>query len=240
MEKNNLLKIGSKEWIKIFQESAIKMGISLDSNQMEKFCYFGNELLNWNKTHNLTSITDPIDVIAKHFLDSLVLSAYINSGKNQIEPNEDMQILDVGSGAGFPGIPLAILFPNTLFTLIDSSRKKVSFLKYTKACLNLNNISVLNMRIEDLKYNKKYHNFFFMIISRAFLSINLFVPLVNTLVKDNGKIIAMKAEKAEQELQKFSKKDFYNISQKKYRLPLINQERIILCFNLKKQRVCQG
>lgn len=105
-----------KEWTKQYPENATK----ITEEQMQKFFFYMELLLEWNQKMNLTAITDPKEILLKHFLDSMSIHPYIEQEK---------KVIDVGTGAGFPGIPLAIICPNTSFTLIDALNKRILFLK---------------------------------------------------------------------------------------------------------------
>jgi len=216
----------SDKWCNDFSCAAFEMGVNINSKIIQSFASYGKELIKWNKIHNLTSITDPSEIAVKHFLDSLSIASLIKK-------NQATTILDVGSGPGFPGIPLAIVFPSISVLLLDSSRKKNSFQKYLKSRLNLNNIKPVNKRIEDFRNIDEYQKSFQFVISRAFLNINKLIPLVEPLILDVGKIIAMKAEKTESELDNFLYAKHYNVLKKQYILPFINQKRFLLIFTKK-------
>lgn len=150
--------------------------ISLSTAQVEKIEHYLQELNRWNKAYNLTAITDPTAQIYKHIIDSLSVREFIQ-GKN---------ICDVGTGAGFPGIPLAIFFPEKQFTLVDSSQKKIIFIQQTLIKLKLVNVRATPLRIEDLEAP------FDTIISRAFSSIQDFIAKTAHLINQGGQLLAMK------------------------------------------------
>lgn len=156
-----------------------------DDEQDKLFCYM-QLLIKWNRTYNLTSVRDPRQIIARHLIDSLSVLPFIH-GEN---------ILDIGSGAGLPGIPLAILLPDSEFVLLDSNGKKTRFLLQTVRDLQLDNVSVENIRVED--YHPGYR--FDQIISRAFSSIRDMVELSEHLCTKNGEFLAMKGVYPEAEM----------------------------------------
>ena len=135
------MEIGTNEWSNFLIDHAKKIGIDFDRTQNRLFSAHAAELIKWNRKINLTTITDPIEVASNHFLDSLVPARFM-------PPHAAM--LDIGSGGGFPGIPLKVLLPELSVTLIDASRKKVSFLKHVIRTLKLDDIEALHIRAEDL------------------------------------------------------------------------------------------
>ncbi len=119
------------------------LGISPAEPQLKAFDIYCEELLRWNRTYNLTAITNERDIINKHFLDSLLYLLAI--------PRTRCSLCDVGSGAGFPGVPIAIIRPDILVTPVESSRKRAAFLYYLRQKLALNNLEIVNKRIEDMQ-----------------------------------------------------------------------------------------
>ena len=136
---HEMMQIGSKKWRDLLYEGAKQLDIQIDKRNIDKFATYALELLKWNQKTNLTAITDPVEVAVKHFLDSIV--------PVKIIPHQ-ASLLDIGSGGGFPGIPLKISLPHLSVTLIDASRKKVSFLKHIIRILELGNIKALHIRSE--------------------------------------------------------------------------------------------
>ena len=226
------MELGTSEWSNFLTKQARIFEISLDRSQNRLFSIHATELIKWTKKINITTITDPIEVASNHFLDSLVPA--------QVIPPAGA-MLDIGSGGGFPGIPLKVLLPKLSVTLIDASRKKVSFLKHVIRTLKLNNIKALHMRAQDLAVHPSYINRFDVIISRALTSLEFFVRLALPLLACEGLIMALKGQVDNKELNDLqnnvlSKKmnssgsidRSFTISLKKYSLPFLYSERTIV------------
>jgi 16S rRNA (guanine527-N7)-methyltransferase len=143
-------------------------------------------MLKWNNTYNLTAITDPHEMIYLHLVDSLVIAPYV-TGK---------QCLDLGTGAGLPGIPLAIIHPEQQWTLVDKNSKKTRFLIQAVAELGLKNVQVVHFRGEEFHPAHGFDN----ILSRAFGSLRLFVDTTRHLLNPDGELIAMKGKYPDDEL----------------------------------------
>jgi len=169
---------------------ATQLKINITENQADKMFEYICQLKKWNKIYNLTAITNEKDMVVKHLLDSLSISRYING----------LQVLDVGSGAGLPGIPLAITNPDVHFTLIDSSGKKVSFLKHIIIQLDLINVTVENHRIERWQPKIKFDE----ITVRAFSSLAKIVSMTSHLIKQDGKWLAMKGAFPQEEIKELT------------------------------------
>lgn len=170
-------------------ETALQLNhIALKSEQLEQLLVYLSALNRWNGAYNLTAITDATEQIYKHVLDSLSIRAFI-TGET---------ICDVGAGAGFPGIPLAIFFPEKKFTLVDSSQKKITFLRHVVITLGLHNVQAIHQRIENL------HHSFDHILSRAFASLVDFVNKTRHLAQNKGQWLAMKGLYPSAELAEIS------------------------------------
>lgn len=167
-----------------------KLNLSISEERMNsisaKFLLYMAELKKWNKTYNLTSIEDERDIIIKHFADSLLYLCFIPEGK--------LSIADIGSGAGFPGIPIAILREDLYVTLVEPSWKKVAFLKNIKKKLELSNIDILQARVEDV--DRKFD----IVLTRALWSMGDFLKKCKGLIKEGGYFLIGKAAKLNQEL----------------------------------------
>jgi len=226
------MEIGTNDWSNFLIEQAKAIEIELDRTQNRLLSAHAIELIEWTQKINITTITDPLEVASKHFLDSMVPARFI--------PPE-AAMLDIGSGGGFPGIPLKVLLPKLSVTLIDASRKKVSFLKHVIRTLKLDNVEALHIRAEDLAVHPSYINRFDVIISRALSSLEFFVRLSLPLLACGGVIIALKGEvdKAELDDLRYNVLEKMNaagssvdrqftISMERYSLPLLNSERSII------------
>lgn len=177
-----------KAEIKLLVQGACSLGFNLDENQIEKYSAFMLELSKWNHKINLTAIRGEREIIVKHLLDSLTLLAHVSlSGK----------LLDIGSGAGFPSIPLSIIRPDLTIVSVDAVQKKILFQKHIARTLRLVNFRPVHARVESLfKQSEERYDF---ILSRAFSSIRTFAELSLPLLSDNGKIIAMKGAGGKEE-----------------------------------------
>ena len=197
----------------------------LTDAQIELFELYSNLLLEWNEKFNLTAITDKDDIIEKHFIDSLYLTKYISL--------ENKSLLDVGSGAGFPGIPLAIVSPSTQVTLLESNGKKVSFLKEVVNKLNLKNVQIIQGRSEELSMRELFD----FVTARAVKQLNILLEISTHLLKVGGKFIAYKGD-AEDELneskQAIKKLSLEVIADYKYELPNAGKRELILFYKINK------
>lgn len=228
------MQIGSKEWVDLIIDGARSFDIELDYDQTEKFAIHARELIRWNKTFNLTAVTDPVEVALKHFLDSL-------SAIPHIPPDADL--LDIGSGGGFPGLPLKICLPTLSATLIDASRKKANFLKHVIRTLKLSNVAARHIRAEDLAAEGLSAHRFDVIISRAFSSLNHLLTRALPLLAEDGTVIALKGDVDQDELESLQgrgtgkarinmKTDQYAVRVEKFRLPYIHAVRSIILIRI--------
>lgn len=177
--------------IKEFIEETEKLGIELTDVQLQKLEKFYELLISWNEKINLTRITKKEDVYLKHFYDSLTLCKVINL-------DNELTLCDVGSGAGFPGIVLKIVFPNLKVTLIDSLQKRVNYLNEVIKALDLFNIEAIHTRAED--YAKNNREKFDIVTARAVANLRILSELCLPMVKEKGYFIALKAN-IEEELE---------------------------------------
>jgi 16S rRNA (guanine527-N7)-methyltransferase len=168
--------------------------LRLTPGQEAAFECYENELLSWNDRFNLTAIQDPLQVQTKHFLDSLSCLPIMREA-----PVEN--IIDVGSGAGFPGIPLKIVLPQIHLTLVESVGKKVSFLKHMIGILGLHNINVVNERVEVLGQQSQHRQKYDWAIARAVAVMPVLAEYLLPLVRMGGKMLAMKGQNAPAETQ---------------------------------------
>lgn len=183
-----------QEFSKELKEKSKLINIELKDNQIEKFYNYMNLLLEWNEKINLTAITEPKEVILKHFVDSATIIKYIEN---------DMQIVDVGTGAGFPGIPLNIINNKANYLLVDSLNKRVNFLNEVINNLELKNINTVHSRIED--FGKSNKECFDIATSRAVASLNVLLEYLLPLVKVGGICICMKGSNTKEEIENSKK-----------------------------------
>ena len=166
--------------------------ISLDDKMVSRFSVFYEMLIETNKSLNLTAITEMEDVVLKHFIDSMSISHYFDF--------ENKSIIDVGTGAGFPGIPLAILYPETNFVLLDSLKKRLHFIDDVLDKCGIDNVILLHGRAEDFGRDEEYREKFDYCVSRAVASLPILLELCTPFVKVGGKFISYKSEHLSEEL----------------------------------------
>ena len=178
---------------KFIEDTFNLTGIHLSSSQVRLFYNYEHELLVWDEKFNLTAIREPEGIRTKHFLDSLSAILEIKTPPNKL--------IDVGTGAGFPGIPLKIIFPSMQLTLLESVGKKADFCKHMVDALQLENTEVLNIRAEDLGQNPRYREKFDWAVARAVASMPILMEYLLPLVKVGGAVLAQKGENAHAEAQ---------------------------------------
>ena len=181
----------------LLYESCKKIDIELSDEQLSKFILYKDELLEWNKKVNLTGITDEKEVILKHFVDCLILLNYADfKGK---------KVIDVGTGAGFPGIPLKILHEDMEITLLDSLNKRITFLDHVTKKLGLKNVSSVHARAEDGGRDKNLRDSFDICASRAVANLSVLSEYCLPYVKPGGIFLSMKGPDVEEELKNAKK-----------------------------------
>ena len=175
-----------------FNKLLIEKYQKINNDQLEMFYKYMKLLLEWNKKINLTAITDEDEIILKHFVDSITVLKYIN---------ENDKIIDVGTGAGFPGIPIAIMMPNVKITLLDSLNKRINFLNEVIKELDLKNVETIHSRSEDCGKDILYREKFDISIARAVAKLSTLSEYLLPFVKIGGKMICMKGSEIEEELK---------------------------------------
>jgi len=168
-----------------------KIDINLSKEQLEQFYQYEKMLLEWNEKINLTSITEENEVILKHFVDSATISHYIK---------KDDKVADIGTGAGFPGVPLKIINSENDLVLIDSLNKRINFLKNVIEELRLKNIKAIHSRAEEIGHNKEYRQKFDIVTSRAVAKLNVLLEYMLPLTKIGGRCICLKGPNIEEEV----------------------------------------
>ena len=208
--------------INSFIDSLKELNIELDEEKLKKLEIYYNFLNEYNEHTNLTAITEKEDVYLKHFYDSLTISKVVDL--NNID-----SLLDIGTGAGFPGIVLKIVYPNIKLTVLDSNNKKTTFIKLLLEKLNINDVTIINDRAEN--YALKHLNEFDIVTSRAVAFMDIIISLSFPFIKKEGKVILMKGNldnelsilnnhKKELDINKFSINSF--------KLPISGDERNIV------------
>lgn len=173
-----------------------EFGIELTAEMEEQFLLYYNMLIEWNSFMNLTAITDFDEVLKKHFTDSVsLIRAIPDLGE------KNYRMIDIGTGAGFPGIPLKIVFPNISVVLLDSLNKRVNFLKEVISKLQLTDITAVHGRAEDFAQNKEYRESFDLCVSRAVANLATLSEYCLPFVKKNGRFISYKSEKVSEEFE---------------------------------------
>jgi 16S rRNA (guanine527-N7)-methyltransferase len=162
------------------------LSLPVAESQFDTLLGFVNLIEKWNKSYNLTAVRDPLEMVSLHILDSLAILPYLKA----------LRIADIGTGAGLPGIPLAIFSPDCHFTLVDSNSKKTRFVKQAVLELKLKNVEVIHSRVELLKPVELFST----VICRAFASMNDILQLTGHLLADDGVLLAMKGQQPVQEL----------------------------------------
>lgn len=173
-----------------------KIDVEITDEQISKFYKYMELLVDWNNKMNLTAITEPNDIILKHFIDSITIE---NSIKN------DSKVIDVGTGAGFPGIPLSIIRNDLKITLMDSLNKRINFLDEVIKENCLNNVDTIHSRAEELGRNKDYREQFDVATSRAVASLDVLLEYMLPFVKVGGDCVCMKGSNIDEELENSKK-----------------------------------
>ncbi|MES9967441.1 MAG: 16S rRNA (guanine(527)-N(7))-methyltransferase RsmG [Sedimenticola sp.] len=191
-------------WEKQLADGLRRMDIDLSEQQQGLLLDYLALLLKWNNAFNLTAVRDPAEMVARQLLDSLSILDMVRGPR----------VLDVGTGPGLPGIPLAIALPDAHFTLLDSNGKKTRFVQQAKTALGLSNVAVVNGRVESYRPDSPFDT----VTSRAFAALPKMVELTRHLVAGGGQLLAMKGTVPHDEIAEIERQD-YNVRVTPLRVP---------------------
>lgn len=216
----------------IFIKGLEELNIKITDEQIDQFIKYYEMIVETNKVMNLTAITDFDEVIVKHFIDSLLIV-------KELDMNKVDTMIDVGTGAGFPGIPLKIVFPHIKVTLLDSLNKRLKFLDQVISELGLTDIKTVHGRAEDLGQNKEYRENYDLCVSRAVANLSTLSEYCIPFVKVNGKFISYKASDSNEEINQ-ADKAFYLLGGKlksclEYQLPCSDMNRVLVVIDKIKE-----
>ena len=207
----------------VFYTGANEVGVPLTPREIGQFKTYLMELKKWSSKINITAISDDIEIIIKHFVDSLTPLKYIPEGSS---------LLDIGSGGGFPGIPLKIASPSLYVTLLDSRLKRINFQKHTIRTLQLDRINSVLGRAEDEDILRSMGLSFDVVISRGVSDLKTFFTTGTPFLKKGGRLIAMRGRKAKRELEcnkeTLSRLQLRVIKKIEFQLPYLNEKRSLI------------
>ena len=185
-----------KEFEEVFQLECSNNNIKIDSNEIYKFYNYMIGIIDWNEKINVTAITEHKEFLVKHLIDSLTINKYIKEGK---------KLIDIGTGAGFPGVPIKIANKNLQVTLIDSVNKKLNVIREVAKDIDINNLEIIHTRAEDLANNKDYREKYDFATTRAVSKLYTIAEYMLPFLKIGGKAICMKGPNYEEEVEEAKK-----------------------------------
>jgi 16S rRNA (guanine527-N7)-methyltransferase len=216
------LEVGSAPWRRLLVDGACELGLALDQAQVERLSRHAAALLRWGRSRNITAITEPLAVAVKHYLDSLAAAPEIPARG---------RLLDIGSGGGFPGIPLGVIQPGLEGLLLDAVRQKASFLAHAIAVTGLHGWRARQGRAEHLAGEQACRQGFDVVVCRALTGLDRFYRLAKPLVGPGGVMVALKGPEGEGELALLAPqlaREGSAAALRKLRLPILGQERLII------------
>lgn len=216
------MQVGSQQWRQLIISGAAQLNITVTTAQARTFALHARELVLWNRKINLTAIVEPSQLAIKHFLDAIAPLAWI--------PQQG-ELIDVGTGGGFPGIPLKIMRPHQPMLLIDSSRKKISFVKHLIRELNLKAVQALQTRAEELSHREAFRGRFQSVVCRAFADPAKVIAMTKDFLAPQGKIVVYQGPNADLD---FNPGDFDENCKSEiieYRLPVFDDPRKLVVFH---------
>ncbi len=194
-----------------------KLQLTVSDASAVKLIEHAELMLKWNKACNLSAITSPKEIVTKHILDSLSVARYVHGRR----------VVDIGSGNGYPGIPLALVHPNRQFDLLDSSEKKSQFLRHVTAVLKLMNVAVVQCRVQELSYQHQYDT----VVVRAVSSLRSVTEMVHHLLASSGCVLAMKGQFPHEELGDLDDQFLYAVE--RIKVPMISMQRHLVILKRK-------
>lgn len=215
------MQVGSDEWKALLIRAALQMGVALDAQQAGRMAVHASALVQWNRRINLTAITDPVHIAIKHFLDAVLPISQIPA---------QGRLLDMGTGGGFPGIPLKVMRPDQSMTLIDAARKKINFVKYVLRALNATDISAVQARAETMGNDPAYRGRFQAVVCRAFSDLATIARLAAPLLVSDGRICVYQGPGGSPECTRDAEGDpcsYRILATYRYILPILGDRRIL-------------
>lgn len=207
-----------KEFCHCLEKGADLLGLNLSPDQTALLAAHARELQLWNAKMNLTAITDIRLVAYKHFVDALAAARFLD---------RPSRIMDIGSGAGFPAIPMKVFYPDLDVTMVDAVRKKVSFLNHVVRTLKLDKISALHARVEDLAGDPGHFQMYDAVTARGFADLGKLARLAFPMLGPRGRIYALKGAHALEEITPELERRFH-ITHKPYTLPFVDDQRFVV------------
>lgn len=189
--KKGVIRMEKSKFLEDLINKARQINVDITEEKANAFYEYNKLLLEWNEKINLTAITDEREIILKHFIDSLTINRYIGNAET---------VMDIGTGAGFPGIPLKIVNENKSFILVDALNKRINFLEEVKNNLKLNDLDLIHSRSEDLGKDLNYRENMDIVTSRAVANLRVLVEYMLPFVKLNGLCICMKGPNVKEEI----------------------------------------